>query len=146
VGVSDVVQSVCCVVHARRNQFRGSNDQQFRGWLLTIAEHKIIDSLRRYRRRQCPTEHRLTVAAIIPHVAVETTAEDLASLTEQAHLLLTSLGNLPADIRDVVLLRYTRKMTFPEIAAELKSTESTCRRRWFEGLETLGRRLGGLAE
>ncbi len=145
-GVSDVVQSVCCVVHARRDQFRGGSDYEFRNWLLTIAEHKIIDSLRLYRRRQCPPKHRLTVAAITPHVAVERTAEDLAALTDQAHLLLTSLGSLPADVRNVVLLRYIRKMTFPEIAAELNSTESTCRRRWFEGLETLGRRLGELVE
>lgn len=141
VGVSDVVQSVCCVVLARRDQFRGSSDKEFTAWLLTIAERKIIDSLRRYRQRECPPKHRQAVVEMTPKAVIERTAEDLVSLTEQTHQLLRSLGSLPKDIRNVILLRYTRQMKFSEIAAKLGMAESTCRRRWFEGLEILSRHL-----
>lgn len=145
-GVSDVVQSVCCVAHARAGQFVGSTPNEYRGWLIRIAENKIVDSLRRYRQRTCPPKFRAVVKAVTASEPISGTAESLVSLTEEAHLLLSSIGSLPDDVRKVIVLRYTREMPFDEIAETLQMSETTVRRRWYEGLELLGSRLGLMAE
>ena len=77
---------------------------------------------------------------------ISRTAESQVSLTEQAHLLLSSIGSLPDDVRQVIVLRYTREMPFDEIAETLQMSQTTVRRRWYEGLERLGSHLGVMAE
>ena len=146
VGVSDVVQSVCCVAHARAGQFVGSSPSEYRGWLIRIAENKIVDSLRRYRQRTCPPKFRAVVKAVTACEPISRTAESQVSLTEQAHLLLSSIGSLPDDVRQVIVLRYTREMPFDEIAETLQMSQTTVRRRWYEGLERLGNQLSVIAE
>ncbi len=146
VGASDVVQSVYRIAYAQAGQFAGTTPVEYRGWLLRIAENKIIDSLRRYRNRTLPPKVRGQVSALTASEPILRTPESWVSLTEQAHLLLRSISALPEDVRQVIMLRYTREMSFDEIAESLCMSETTVRRRWYEGLERLESHLDVMAE
>lgn len=143
-GVSDIVQSVFCIVAPRRFQFRGSSELEFRGWLVRIAERKILDGLRRYRQRSCPPRLRHLFAYQGDELVDGRTPRAQVTLAEEAQLLLNAIAQLPPDVRAIVLLRHVQAKTFEEISAELKVPVTTCRRRWFEGLQQIERQLGDL--
>lgn len=141
VGVSDIVQSVFYAAQARGHQFRGATRTEYQRWLFRIAENKIIDSMRRHRERTCPPKLREVDFVTATRAISERTADSQLILTEQSRRLLESIAELPADIRSIIVLRYTRELGFAEIASQLDMAETTCRRRWFEGLRILGDKL-----
>lgn len=145
-GVSDIVQSVFCMAETRGHQFRGSTEMEYRGWLIQIAKNKIVDSLRRHQRRICPPEVHDQLTVFTADQPVDRTPETHVSFTEQAHQLMEAIGALPQEIREVMLLRYTKQLAFDRIGDELQMSETTVRRRWFEGLEILGDRLRDICE
>lgn len=138
VGVSDVVQSVIFAAQARGDQFRGTTAVEYRRWLFRIAENRIVDYMRRYRQRECPPKLQYTEFVTAQDATTDRTPDSQIVLTEQSRRLLESIAVLPTDIRQVIMLRYTRELGFAEIASQLNMAETTCRRRWFEGLELLG--------
>lgn len=138
VGVSDILQSVFVAAKLHEQQFRGETEAEFRRWLFRIAQNKIVDSIRRYRQRTCPPKLRGTDFVPRNQATVDRTADTQMIYAEQSRRLLESIAILPQDIRRIILLRYTRELGFPEIAAELGMAETTCRRRWYEGLRLLG--------
>lgn len=138
VGVSDIVQSVLYAAQANGHQFRGATRAEYRRWLLTIAENKIVDSMRRHRERACPPKLQNADFAMTPQATTDRTPDSQVALAEQSRMLLESIALLPQDVRRVIILRYTQELGFAEIAARLGMTESTVRRRWLEGLQLLG--------
>jgi RNA polymerase sigma factor (sigma-70 family) len=143
-GVSDIIQSIFCLVAPRLSQFRGSSELEFRGWLIRIAERKIIDGLRRYRQRACPPRLQSMFVSQGHAPVDERTPRSQVALAEEARLLLDAIAQLPPDVRAIVLLRHLHAKTFAEIATELSVPVTTCRRRWLEGLHRIERQLGDL--
>lgn len=141
-GVSDIVQSIFCVVAPRMHQFRGTSDLEFRGWLMRIAERKILDGLRRYRQRTVPPRMRSLFPVQSGDPLDERTPRTQLALAEEARLLLAAIAKLPSDVRAIVMHRHVRGKTFEEISVELSIPITTCRRRWLEGLQQIERQLG----
>lgn len=146
-GVSDVVQSVFCAAGQHKKDFGGSSENQFRGWLKAIAERKIIDGLRRHRKRNCPPRRReaeefgWTEQQAEPIPLDNRTPSRQISVTEEARLLLEAIEQLPGEIQRIVTLRHVGQLTFEQIAAEVQLPVTTCRRRWLEGLQILSGKL-----
>lgn len=113
VGVSDIVQSFFCVAGMKLAQFRGNTDLEFRGWLIRIAERKMLDAMWRFRQRDLPPKAQPIASVIAENSVDRLTPDVLASERERATALIE------------------------EAASELSLAVSTCRRRWFEGLESL---------
>jgi RNA polymerase sigma factor (sigma-70 family) len=143
-GTSDVVQSVLCAATREFSTFRGSTKTQFRGWLLRIAHHKMVDKLRKYRRRRCTSKalnpYTLAFSDWIDH----RTPDTQLTVAEEAQLLLDAIETLPRELRRIVVLRHQQCMTFEAVAEELSMSVTTCRRRWLEALEILRCDLEGL--
>ncbi len=142
-GVSDVVQSVFFAASRSTDKFRGTTDAEYRGWLIRIAERKIIDSLRRYQLREGADPKRILLSARSPGQVDAATPDECVSSSELARALLESIDTLPAEVKSVVISRYAGDMTFAEIASQLDMPESTCQRRWLEGIKLLAARLNG---
>jgi len=140
-GVSDVVQSVYRVAEDRSEQFRGESSKEYRGWLIRIAERKITDAMRRFRRRSCPLGGERDAGAVGVRDVDFETPEAQMLLAEQSRLLMEAIAGLPSELRVIVMLRYTSEFTFAEIAEQMELSESTCQRRWFEGVRLLSDRL-----
>ncbi len=113
------------------------------GWLFTIAEHKLCDSLRRGRveaRARRALGHR-------PLLLVD---EDLARVEEIASLAGASqlnelLGALPADQQAAVRARVLEERSYAAIAADLRCSQAVVRQRVHRGLRKLREQLGDTA-
>ncbi len=124
------------------HQFRGKSELEFRGWLVRIAERKILDGLRRYRRRVCPPRARARFIVEGSEPLDERTPRTQLALAEEARALLQAIAALPPDVRAIVVQRHIKGRTFAEIATELSIPVTTCRRRWLEGLQQIEHQLG----
>ena len=98
----------------------GSN---LRAWLLTIANHKVIDSQRATGRRPRPVP-------TLPDKPVEQ-----PPLKERA--LWALVGDLPDKQRDAVLHRFVADLPYADVGAAMGCSEEAARRNVFEGVKKL---------
>jgi RNA polymerase sigma-70 factor (ECF subfamily) len=66
-----------------------------------------------------------------------------ASRREQAVLLSDALYSLPADYREVIILRHLEGLTFPEIGQRLERTVDSVEKLWLRALARLRHSLEG---
>ena len=64
-----------------------------------------------------------------------------ASRREQDVLLADALARLPADYREVILLRNMDRLPFQEVAAKMRRSSGAVRMLWVRALERLNREL-----
>jgi RNA polymerase sigma-70 factor (ECF subfamily) len=61
---------------------------------------------------------------------------------EQAVLLANALERLPADYREVIVLRHLEGRSFPEIAQRMRRSVDSVQKLWLRGLSRLRRAFG----
>lgn len=99
-----------------------------RGWLMTIARHKAVDSRRAAARRPVPVEE-LDVAE-----AAATDAMPDNDLWDQVR-------RLPAKQRRAVGMRFVEDRSYEDIAGAMETSEDAARRNVHEGVKKLRRSL-----
>lgn len=107
------------------------------GWLFSIAEHKLRDSLRRGRVEA-------SARRTLGHRPVELEDQDLARVEELASLgqgLLELLAELPDEQREAVRARILDERPYAAIATELHCSQAVVRQRVHRGLRRLRQRL-----
>jgi RNA polymerase sigma-70 factor (ECF subfamily) len=123
-------------------RFQG-DEQQFRGWVFTLARHRVIDWHRQAARR--PTES-VPVALLAERPAPDDPA--VAVLEAQStRAALALLAELPADQAEVVALRVLGGLEVAEVARIVGKRPGTVRVLAHRGLRRLAKRLdaAGLA-
>lgn len=108
-------------------------------WLLGIAEHKLIDSVRR-QRVEADARRRLALEPVV------ITDADLVCVEEFSHQpdLAELVAALPVAHREAVVARVIEERTYPEIAAHLRCSEAVVRQRVHRGLRRLREQLKGM--
>jgi RNA polymerase sigma factor (sigma-70 family) len=101
--------------------------RNLRGWLLTIASRKAIDSHRARGRRALPM-------AELPDISF--------SPRENADDLWASVAALPTKQRAAVVLRYLLEAEYETVAATMGISEAAARRNVHEGLKRLREERG----
>lgn len=109
------------------------------GWLFAIAEHKLVDSVRR-ARVESAARVRLGYEPIVLLDADLERVEELASLGD-ADRLNVLLSRLPDTQREAVRARVLDELSYSEIAAEVGCSEAVVRQRVKRGLGRLRDRL-----
>ncbi len=102
-----------------RRRFRGDL-QAARGWLMRIARNLVIDRYRRQKSRPLTGD---IDAHVIPHPGA--TPEQQALHIEQAAALWAMLARIPAEQREMLVLRYMLGWQVKTIAAYLDMKENT---------------------
>lgn len=102
---------------------RLGNDDNLRGWVLTIAHRKAMDAHRERGRRAVPV-------AEVPDRSMPEIQEGNPGLWE-------AVGSLPAKQRAAVALRYVLDLPHREIARIIGSSEDAARRNVHEGIKRL---------
>ena len=102
-----------------RRRFSGS-EQAALGWLLKIARNLVIDAHRREKSRGFPQD---IEQHVIP--APEATPEEQAQLQEQVKVLWSLLQKLPAQQREILVLRYLLGWRVQDIGKHLEIKENT---------------------
>lgn len=85
----------------------------FRSWVFVVAHHRVIDERRkRSRRRDDPVER-------LPEGAGGESAEDLALASLGTDRVVAAVGDLTADQRSVVMLRFVADLSLEQTAEVL---------------------------
>ncbi len=109
-----------------RFEWRGA---PFAAWLFRIAANAIADHFERAARER-----------IVPHAddPEEVNVEEV----EHRARLFGLVGQLPADQRRVILMRFAEEKSIREIAQELRRTAGAVKQLQFRGLQNLRARMG----
>jgi RNA polymerase sigma-70 factor (ECF subfamily) len=146
VNPSDLVQETFLKAHRHFGQFQGRTEAEWVGWLRRILASSLADLARHFgrRRRDVRLEQALaedldrsslTLRAALP--AGPSTPSGRAARGEQAVLLADALARLPADYREVIILRHLEGLTFPEVAGRMGRSTDSVKKLWARGLAAL---------
>lgn len=132
--VADLTAEVFAAAYLAAPRFR-QGPEPVGAWLLGIAGHKLLRSLRRDRAERSALR-RLAVDRI------EISDERLAALeTFRDCDVLGLLEDLPEDQREAVRCRIIDELDYSEFAASAQISPAAARKRVSRGLSTLRRRL-----
>ena len=133
-AAEDIASETWLEVTRRLDRFSG-DERDFRGWLFTIARHRLIDARRRAAR------NRTAPVAWIPERPGrdDPAADVLADLSTQASIRLVS--ELPPEQAEAVLLRVMAGLDTDQVARIMGKQPGNVRVLSHRGLRNLARRL-----
>jgi RNA polymerase sigma-70 factor (ECF subfamily) len=153
VDASDLVQETFLGAHRCFKQFRGTTEAELVSWLRQILASSLATLVRRYcgaQRRDVRLERELAdeLAAssrVLDQglVAPSSSPSHKAARREQAVVLADALDKLPADYREVLVLRHLQGLSFPEVARAMGRSLDSVAKLWPRALARLRRVLGG---
>ncbi len=151
VDASDLVQEAFLGAYRDFAQFRGTTEREFLGWLRQILASLLANLVRHYQgtqRRDVRLERQLALdleqssqALDRGLVAPQSSPSQQAIRREQAVLLAEALGRLPAEWRELLILRHLEGRSFPEVAQALGRTVDSVKKLWPRALASLRRLL-----
>jgi RNA polymerase sigma-70 factor (ECF subfamily) len=151
VDPSDLVQETFLEAHRDFRQFQGETEGALLAWLRRVLATNLADQIRRYRgsQRRDPRLERRLAAELDQSsegldralIAPDSCPSVRASRDEEAVRLSHSLEKLPAEYRDVLLLRHFEGLKFPAIARRLGKSLDGVKNTWLRALGRLRRTL-----
>jgi len=145
IGASDVVQETFVEAQQCFNHFHGKSEQELRAWLACILRHK----LNRVRQYYLQTSKRDVAREVVfdhsdgesrspaPLVAADPSPSGVAVQSEDAARLQRALARLPAEQRQVIMLRDWEERSFEQIALQMNCTYDAARKRWARAILAL---------
>jgi RNA polymerase sigma-70 factor (ECF subfamily) len=151
VAASDVVQITLLEAGRAFPQFRGGSEAELLAWLRGILAHVLAHEVRRYAgtqqrdpRREVSLEQELAESsARLGGVlaAEQTSPSEAAARHEQSLALADALARLPADYREVIVLRNLEELSHEEVAARMRRGVGAVRMLWVRALARLRQEL-----
>ena len=151
VDPADVVQETFLEAHRQIGGFRGSTERELVAWLRRILAGQLALTMRRFlgtKGRDVNLERELGVGLDESSqmldgglVASGSTPSQHVSRREQAVILADALDRLPADYREVIILRHLEALPFSEVAARMGRSEDSVQKLWVRSLASLRRTM-----
>lgn len=152
VDAADAVQETFLEAHRNFAQFRGRSEGEFVCWLRQILAARLSNLVRHFlgtRRRDVRLERSVSVeidasSAVLDLQLVSPldSPSQHAVRREHAVMLADALSRLPADYRDVIVMRHLEGIAFAEIAARIGRSEDSAQKLWVRGLARLREEMG----
>ncbi|GAC1325942.1 MAG: sigma-70 family RNA polymerase sigma factor [Isosphaeraceae bacterium] len=152
VDPSDVIQETFLKAHREFERFTGATEPELVAWLRQILVRNIIDQAKYHRRfgRDLRWQQSLEAALDRSSVAVQraltaplTSPSVGAERREEAVLLADALERLPADYREVFILRNLEQIPVEHVAERMGRSVNAVRKLWTRAMLELRRELGG---
>lgn len=144
IDASDLVQQTLLDAHRDFDRFRGQTDQEWLAWLRQILNHNAGDAIRHYgtagkrqARREIPLVSTDDSRAGFDPAAPGDSPSQLILHQESELLLAVALDQLPADYREVILLRNVQRLPFDEVAERLGRTRPAAQMLWMRAIQKL---------
>lgn len=143
---SDIVQQTLLDAYAKREQCRGTSDQEIAAWLREILKHNLADAIRDQQRakRDVRRERSLEVEIDLSFsrtqswlAAVQSSPSQRAVKQEDLLRLSQALTELPTAQREAVVLHHLQGMKLADVAAEMTRSEAAVAGLLFRGLKAL---------
>jgi RNA polymerase sigma-70 factor (subfamily 1) len=130
VSVSDLLQEIRLVVHQRRAEFDSPGNGAFRNWILTIADYKLKETIRRHLEVAKRAVEREVTRGKRPEtgqfLARGPSPSQVAIGAELKALAREAMASLPGPYQEVLGLVRREQLNFREAAERLgKSYEAT---------------------
>ena len=147
---SDLVQETFLKAHQEFGQFLGGTEPELVSWLRQILVRTLANQARHHRRqgrdyqRQEPLEvllERSSSGVQRALAAPLSSPSSLISRREQAVLLADALEKLPADYREVFLMRNLEHIPFEQIAVRMGRSSGAVRMLWTRTIKKLSQLL-----
>ena len=135
--LEDIVQETLIGAAGSIGQLRGDDEPALVRWLLSIAQHKVADNLRRRAdRRDDPFDEAPGIVALSGD-----STEVLALAVGRRREVREALRGLTSEQEEVLIMKFAMGYTNVEIAAITGRTEGAIKSLQHRGLASLGRRL-----
>ncbi len=149
---SDLVQETFLKAHRQFADFAGRDESELMAWLRRILVRTLADQARYHRSRVRNVRRQVSLEALLEQaggVAQQALADSLPSPSslavrrERAVLLADALEKLPADYREVFVLRNIEHIRFNEIATRMDRSPGAARVLWTRAMQRLSQLLEG---
>jgi RNA polymerase sigma-70 factor (ECF subfamily) len=153
VDPSDLVQETLLEAFRAFGQFVGQSERQWVAWLRRILVRNLADELKAQRRHRRDVQRSQSLEAEMERSADQldqtlagsvSTPSARASQKERSVLLADALSRLPADYREVIVLRQLEGRSFDEVSRRMDRTQAAARKLWARALEHLKNELRGI--
>jgi RNA polymerase sigma-70 factor (ECF subfamily) len=151
---SDLVQETLIKASCDFPQFNGTTERQLMSWLRTILAHNLANLLKHHRaEKRDLNQHRSLEDELdrssmrIDRVLAGSVSSPSAKAARREHavILADALAQLPADYREVIVMRHLEEAKFADIADKMGRSSGAVRMLWVRGLERLRTELEGLS-
>jgi RNA polymerase sigma-70 factor (ECF subfamily) len=140
----DVCQETFLAAFRHLRKFRG--DAKFSSWIYRIALNACHSRLRRHdgvAAHSLDAEDEDGRKSELPDLRIEAAPEQMLR-DERTLIVRRALQAIPAEMRQVIVMKEYEDLTFAEIAEILEIPVSTVKSRLYTGLQQLRTRLGHL--
>jgi RNA polymerase sigma-70 factor, ECF subfamily len=147
---SDLVQETFLKAHREFGQFLGATEPELVSWLRQILIRALANQARHHRRKGCDYQRDEPLEVLLERSSSElqrALAAPLSSLSsrntrrEQSVMLADALEKLPADYREVFLMRNLEHIPFEEIAVRMGRSPGAARMLWTRTIKKLSQLL-----
>jgi RNA polymerase sigma-70 factor, ECF subfamily len=148
-GVEDILQTVFAEAFRDIRQFKSGTSAAFFSWLRTIADHRIIDALRKLERGGI---HQISaggwsndesVRNVIEIISSgDDTPSEVAAGKEAIQAIRIAIASLPEDQEGVLRRHFLENQSIEEVAAATGRTEAAVRGLVHRGKRKLADALG----
>jgi RNA polymerase sigma-70 factor, ECF subfamily len=148
-GVEDILQTVFAEAFRDIRKFRSGTIAAFLAWLRTIADHRIIDALRKLERGGI---HQISAGAWCSDQSVRNVIEiisseddspsEVAAGKEAIQAIRIAIAGLPEDQEDVLRRHFLENQSIEEVAAATGRTAAAVRGLVHRGKKKLADVLG----
>ena len=151
---SDLVQETFLKAHREFDRFAGATEPELVAWLRQILVRSMTDQARHHRsqgrdlRRQESLQAALDRSSLAVQRALSsplTSPSARLEKRERAVLLADALEKLPADYREVFILRSLEHVPVEEIAARMGRSTNAVYKLWYRAMTSLKRELEDLS-
>jgi RNA polymerase sigma-70 factor, ECF subfamily len=143
---SDLVQETLYEALRDFNAFEGSSEHELIAWLRRILARNLADQVKRQYAERRRRHREESLESLLERSSAQVQGALAAGLSspsaqaagrEQSVLLADALSRLPADYRQVIVLRHLDRLKFEEIAERLGRTPGAVRKLWTRALVKL---------
>jgi RNA polymerase sigma-70 factor (ECF subfamily) len=147
---SDLVQETFLKAHRDFGQFLGATEPEFVAWLRQILVRTLANQVKHHKSQKRNYQRQESVEAMLDRssqsvqaalVAPVSSASSVAAQREQSVLLADALERLPADYREVFVLRNLEHVPFAEIAVRMNRSVGAARVLWKRAMDRLSQLL-----
>jgi RNA polymerase sigma-70 factor, ECF subfamily len=147
---SDLVQETFLKAHQEFGQFLGGTEPELVSWLRQILVRTLANQARHHRRRGRDYHRDEPLEVLLERsssgvqralAAPLSSPSSLVSRREQAVLLADALVKLPADYREIFLMRNLEHIPFEQIAVRMGRSSGAVRMLWTRTIKKLSQLL-----
>jgi len=135
-GAFDLTAETFAKAFEKREQFRGSSEEEAAGWLWSIARNELA-KYHRTRTVELGALQRLGFERPAPSDAELRKIEELAAGEDAREQVEQAMAGLPPEQQEVLRMRFIEEMAYPEIAEALGVSSEVVRARVSRGRKVL---------